>query len=90
MANETDMTRLDQRVFKMAAMLDTSIRFHSDNIETDEMENNYLDIWLKNLIQDSNYFACLFHHKFHLIKRHCLTDMSLFPLPMAAKYYLSF
>jgi hypothetical protein len=47
MANETDMTRLDQRVFKMAAMLDTSIRFHSDNIETDEMENNYLDIWLK-------------------------------------------
>ena len=47
MANEADMTHLDQRVFKMAAMLDTSIRFHSDGIETDEMENNYLDIWLK-------------------------------------------
>jgi hypothetical protein len=47
MANEADMAHLDQRVFKMAAMLDTSIRFHSDGIETDEMENNYLDIWLK-------------------------------------------
>ena len=42
-----DMSHIDQRVFKMAAMLDTSIRFHSDGLDLDEMEMNYVDVWLK-------------------------------------------
>tara|TARA_A100001201_G_scaffold55184_1_gene53695 strand:- start:614 stop:886 length:273 start_codon:yes stop_codon:yes gene_type:complete len=42
-----DMGHIDQRVFKMAAMLDTSIRFHSDGLDLDEMEMNYVDVWLK-------------------------------------------
>ena len=31
----------------MAAMLDTMIRFHSDNMDLDDMEQNYVDIWLQ-------------------------------------------
>ena len=44
---DNDYTYLDQKVFKMAAMLDTMNRFHSDNLELDEMEQNYVDIWLQ-------------------------------------------
>ena len=44
---DNDYTYLDQKVFKMAAMLDTMIRFHSDNLDLDEMEENYVDIWLQ-------------------------------------------
>lgn len=42
-----NMDHLDQRVFRMAAMMDTTIRFNAGIIEIDEMEKNYLDIWLK-------------------------------------------
>jgi len=44
---DSDMTHVDAKMFKLAAMLDTMIRFHVDNIELDEMEMNYLNVWLK-------------------------------------------
>lgn len=44
---DSDMTHVDAKMFKMAAMLDTLIRFHVDNLEFDEMEMNYLNVWLK-------------------------------------------
>ena len=47
MAEKTDYKYLDEKVFKMAAMLDTMIRFHSDNMDLDDMEQNYVDIWLQ-------------------------------------------
>ena len=47
MADKTDYKYLDEKVFKMAAMLDTMIRFHSDNMNLDDMEQNYVDIWLQ-------------------------------------------
>ena len=47
MAEKTDYKYLDEKVFKMAAMLDTMIRFHSDNMNLDDMEQNYVDIWLQ-------------------------------------------
>tara|TARA_R100001163_G_scaffold64853_1_gene60169 strand:+ start:1794 stop:2042 length:249 start_codon:yes stop_codon:yes gene_type:complete len=47
MADKTDYKYLDEKVFKMAAMLDTMIRFHSDNMDLDDMEQNYVDIWLQ-------------------------------------------
>ena len=47
MAEKTDYKYLDEKVFKMAAMLDTMIRFHSDNLDLDDMEQNYVDIWLQ-------------------------------------------
>ena len=45
--NDTDMTHIDQKLFKLAAMVDTTIRFHCDSLELDEMEENYLNVWLK-------------------------------------------
>lgn len=44
---DSDMSHVDQKMYKLAAMLDTLIRFHVDNIELDEMEQNYLNVWLK-------------------------------------------
>lgn len=44
---DANMDHLDQRVFKLAAMMDTSIRFNSTLVDIDEMEKNYLEIWLK-------------------------------------------
>jgi len=44
---DTNMDHLDQRVFRMAAMMDTTIRFNAGILDIDEMEKNYLDIWLK-------------------------------------------
>ena len=46
-ALDSDMTHLDTKLFKLAAMLDTTIRFHAGSIDTDEMEQNYLSVWLK-------------------------------------------
>ena len=37
-----DMGHIDQRVFKMAAMLDTSIRFHSDGLDLDAVSYTHL------------------------------------------------
>lgn len=44
---ETNMDSVDQKVFAMAAMLDTTIRFHKMNWDPDQMEQDYLGIWLK-------------------------------------------
>ena len=38
---------LDQAVFRLAAMVDTSIRFNANLIATGEKEKTYLDVWLK-------------------------------------------
>jgi hypothetical protein len=51
MANEvanpdTNMDKVDNKVLKLAALMDTSIRFHSD-MELDEMEKNYVNTWLR-------------------------------------------
>ena len=46
-ALDSDMTHLDTKLFKLAGMLDTTIRFHADSIDTDEMDQNYLSVWLK-------------------------------------------
>ena len=45
--SETDMNHVDQKVFKMAAMLDTTIRFHADSVQLDEKELTYADTWLR-------------------------------------------
>jgi len=44
---QTKDDELDQAVFRLAAMIDTSIRFNSALIETDEKAKTYLDVWLK-------------------------------------------
>ncbi len=38
---------LDQAVFRLAAMIDTSIRFNANLIATDDKAKTYLDVWLK-------------------------------------------
>ena len=45
--DDTDMTHIDQKLFKMAAMIDTTIRYNCDWMELDEFEQNYLNVWLK-------------------------------------------
>jgi hypothetical protein len=52
MANEvanpdTNMDKVDNKVLKLAALMDTSIRFHSADMELDEMEKNYVNTWLR-------------------------------------------
>ena len=52
MANEvtnpdTSMDAVDKKVLKLAAMIDTMIRFHSADMEIDEMEKNYVNTWLR-------------------------------------------
>ncbi len=45
--DDTDMSHIDQKLFKMAAMIDTTIRYNCDGIDLDEFEQNYLNVWLK-------------------------------------------
>ena len=45
--SDTDFTYLDQKLYALAAMVDTTIRFHVNNMDFDEMEKDYLSIWLK-------------------------------------------
>ena len=52
MANEvtnpdTNMDKVDNKVLKLAALMETSIRFHSADMELDEMEKNYVNTWLR-------------------------------------------
>ena len=52
MANEvtnpdTNMDAVDKKVLKLAALIDTTIRFHCDDMVLDEMENNYISTWLR-------------------------------------------
>ena len=37
----------DKKVLKLAALIDTTIRFHVDDMNMDEMENNYISTWLR-------------------------------------------
>lgn len=46
-AQKTKDDDLDQAVFRLAAMIDTSIRFNANLIVTDEKAKTYLDVWLK-------------------------------------------
>ena len=46
-AQKTKDDDLDQAVFRLAAMVDTSIRFNANLIVTDEKAKTYLDVWLK-------------------------------------------
>ena len=36
-----------EKVLKLAALVDTTIRFHVDDMELDEMEKNYVNTWLR-------------------------------------------
>lgn len=44
---DTNMDRVDQKVLKLAALTDTTIRFHCGDMEFDEMEKQYLVTWLR-------------------------------------------
>ena len=44
---DTSMDAVDKKVLKLAAMIDTMIRFHSADMEIDEMEKNYVNTWLR-------------------------------------------
>ena len=45
--SDTDFTHLDQKLYALAAMVDTTIRYHAHCMDVDEMEKDYLSIWLK-------------------------------------------
>ena len=46
---DTNMDKVDGRVLKLAALIDTTIRFHVGDITPtmDEMERNYVNTWLR-------------------------------------------
>ena len=44
---DTNMDRVDNMVMKLAAMLDSTIRFHVADMNLDEMERNYITTWLR-------------------------------------------
>ena len=44
---DTNMDRVDTMVMKLAAMLDSTIRFHVADMDLDEMEKNYITTWLR-------------------------------------------
>ena len=44
---DTNMDAVDKKVLKLAALIDTTIRFHSADMAIDEMENNYVNTWLR-------------------------------------------
>ena len=44
---DTNMDRVDTMVMKLAAMLDSTIRFHVADMDLDEMERNYISTWLR-------------------------------------------
>ena len=44
---DTSMDAVDKKVLKLAALIDTTIRFHVDDMNMDEMENNYISTWLR-------------------------------------------
>ena len=44
---DTNMDIIDKKVLKLAALVDTTIRFHVDDMELDEMEKNYVNTWLR-------------------------------------------
>ena len=44
---DTSMDAVDKKVLKLAALIDTTIRFHSADMTIDEMEKNYVHTWLR-------------------------------------------
>ena len=44
---DTNMDAVDKKVLKLAALIDTTIRFHSADMAIDEMESNYVNTWLR-------------------------------------------
>jgi hypothetical protein len=44
---DTSMDVIDKKVLKLAALVDTTIRFHVDDMLMDEMEKNYIVTWLR-------------------------------------------
>jgi len=44
---DTNIDKVDKKVLKLAALIDTTIRFHMDDMELDEMEMNYITTWLR-------------------------------------------
>ena len=44
---DTNMDHVDKMVMKLAAMLDSIIRFHVADMNFDEMDKNYVSTWLR-------------------------------------------
>ena len=44
---DTNMDSVDQKVLKLAALVDTTIRFHVGDMDFDEMEKQYIVGWLR-------------------------------------------
>jgi len=44
---DTNMDAVDKKVLKLAALIDTTIRFHVQDFALDEMEINYIQTWLR-------------------------------------------
>ena len=44
---DTNMDAVDKKVLKLAALIDTTIRFHAQDFALDEMEINYIQTWLR-------------------------------------------
>ena len=44
---DTSMDAVDKKVLKLAALIDTTIRFHCADMNLDEMEKNYVNTWLR-------------------------------------------
>jgi|TARA_Y100001951_G_C11104839_1_gene164107 hypothetical protein len=44
---DTNMDHVDRMVMKLAAMLDSMIRFHIADMNFDEMDKNYVSTWLR-------------------------------------------
>lgn len=44
---DTNMDNVDSKVMKLAALVDTTIRFHVGDMVFDEMERNYITTWLR-------------------------------------------
>ena len=44
---DTNMDHVDSKILKLAALLDSTIRFHVADIVLDEMDKNYVTTWLR-------------------------------------------
>ena len=44
---DTSMDAVNKKVLKLAALIDTTIRFHSADMTIDEIEKNYVHTWLR-------------------------------------------
>jgi hypothetical protein len=44
---DTNMDNVDTKILKLAALVDTTVRFHVGDMNFDEMERNYITTWLR-------------------------------------------